>query len=223
MNDTLLLAAAAGLAAGFGVAIPLGAIGVLILREGIVSGFARASAGATAVALVDALYCAAAVGGGSAIAASLRSWGDTPIYVSSVALVAFGGWQLWLTARQRGGRRASSQPPRPDIRPARSVSIFVRFFLLTAVNPLTLAYFLALAGAQSAKWSGVEPPLVFIGAVAAASVAWQLILAAVGALFGGSISPRVVEVLGVVGSLIVIVLGCSLILAEAIRPARSGS
>ena len=43
----------AGALAGLGVALPLGAVGVLIVQEGIAGGWRPASAAATGVALVD--------------------------------------------------------------------------------------------------------------------------------------------------------------------------
>ena len=57
---------AAGVAAGLGIALPLGAIGVLIVREGVERGIRAASVAALAVATVDFGYALVAVGWASA-------------------------------------------------------------------------------------------------------------------------------------------------------------
>lgn len=47
-----------GLLAGLGVALPLGVIGVLIVRRVVSVAFRSADSGTSAVALVDTTYCA---------------------------------------------------------------------------------------------------------------------------------------------------------------------
>src|SRR4051812_50032186 len=64
--------ALSGLVAGWGVAIPLGAIGVLLVDLGMRAGLRRASAAAAAVATADGLYAAVAAVAGSAVAAALE-------------------------------------------------------------------------------------------------------------------------------------------------------
>src|SRR4051812_35110792 len=58
----------AGLIAGWGVAIPLGAIGVLVVDLGMRSGFGAAGAAAAAVATADLLYAGVAAVAGAAVA-----------------------------------------------------------------------------------------------------------------------------------------------------------
>ena len=61
----------AGLAAGLGIALPLGAIGVLILREGVERGIRMAAVAAFAVATVDFAYALVAVVVGERVAQAL--------------------------------------------------------------------------------------------------------------------------------------------------------
>ena len=56
----LLTAATSGMLAGLGVALPLGAISVLLLGEGVTRGFRAGAPAALAVGTVDTLYCAVA-------------------------------------------------------------------------------------------------------------------------------------------------------------------
>ena len=57
----------AGAVAGVGVALPLGAVGVLVVSEGLHRGWRPAAAAATGVALVDLGYAAVAVAAGTAV------------------------------------------------------------------------------------------------------------------------------------------------------------
>ncbi|WP_308290704.1 LysE family transporter [Micromonospora sp. RL09-050-HVF-A] len=103
-------------------------------------------------------------------------------------------------------------------RPARTAAgpVYVRFVLLTAVNPLTLVYFFALAGTVNAvpgSWTG---PGVFVVAAGLASLLWQTGLAAIGAALGATVPVRVADLLGVVASLIVVVLGAAVVVVTAV-------
>ena len=62
----------AGLLAGWGVAIPLGAIGVMVVDLGMRGGFRPAAAAAAGVATADLLYAAVAAAAGAAAAARWR-------------------------------------------------------------------------------------------------------------------------------------------------------
>lgn len=94
-------------------------------------------------------------------------------------------------------------------------SVYARFVLLTAINPLTLLYFFALAGmvtASTGTWIG---PAVFVVAAGLASLLWQTVLAMIGAALGATVPPRVGEALGVVASLVVVALGVAVLVATA--------
>ena len=93
----------AGLVAGWGVAIPLGAIGVMIVDLGMRGGFRPAAAAAAGVATADFLYAAVAAAAGAAVAAVLAP------HERTVQLLAARG------ARRRGGVRL----PEPAAAPGR--------------------------------------------------------------------------------------------------------
>ena len=91
---------ALGLVAGLAVAMPLGPIGVLLLRESLLSGRRRAVAAALGVATVDTVYAIAAVLVGAQVATLVSSAADVIRVVSGAALLAVGvvglvGW--WRT------------------------------------------------------------------------------------------------------------------------------
>ncbi|MFY1622347.1 LysE family transporter [Micromonospora sp. WMMD735] len=264
MADGIVFLAVAGFAAGLGVAMPLGAIGVLIVREGMLGGHRSGLAAAFGVATVDTLYCLGALLTGAALAPVIASWGDAPRYLSGLVIVGLGCHQLVTLRRaparpagagpagsgpqrdstggpqpdgtggaERGGtggpRRDGTGGPRRDStagpqrdgtggeRPAQPAGpVYVRFVLLTAVNPLTLVYFFALAGTVNAvpgSWTG---PGVFVVAAGLASLLWQTGLATIGAALGATVPVRVADLLGVVASLIVVALGATVIVVTAL-------
>jgi threonine/homoserine/homoserine lactone efflux protein len=206
MFDEVLVSMGAGVAAGLGVAMPLGAIGTLILREGVVQGFRVAAAAAAGVATVDGVYCAVAAGTGSAFAPALGDHRGIFLCVSGLLVVGIGARQLVL-----GLRRDLLEPGGPV--PASPLAVYGRFVGLTAINPLTLVYFVALAGAvttRSGSWLG---PIAFVVAVGLSSLAWQMVLASVGSLFRRALSARSTKVVGVAAAVLVIGLGISVLLS----------
>ncbi|MEU1888759.1 LysE family transporter [Micromonospora sp. WMMD987] len=254
MADDVVVLAVAGFAAGLGVAMPLGAIGVLVVREGMLRGHRSGLAAASGVATVDTLYCLGALLTGAALAPVIASWGDTPRYLSGVVIVVLGCYQLIALRRAQTGARPAPVGPVAAGPPAATVpgagpvaidlaragaaggpvpvgvgptgpagagvatghrSVYARFVLLTAINPLTLLYFFALAGmvtASTGTWIG---PAVFVAAAGLASLLWQTVLAMIGAALGATVPPRVGEALGVVASLVVVALGVAVLVATA--------
>jgi len=203
--DTSPIAPAlAGVAAGLAIAMPLGAIGLLLLRLGMLHGFRSAAAGALAVGSVDLTYCAAAVTVGSKASSSIESWGAAPMAVSGIVVIGIGLRQLFTSPKARDSSAARPTPGRP-------LSIFGRFVALTAMNPLTVLYFIALAGVLASTTSGFGAKAAFVSGTGIASISWQLGLAGVGAVMHRAISVRTARVLGIIASAIVIVLGAAVI------------
>jgi len=217
--DDLWTVALAGVAAGLGVAMPLGAVAALIVREGLVRGFRTAAAAAVGVGAVDTAYCAVAMAAGAAVAPAVQAYRGVFLVVSGLLVTAVGVRQLVL------GRRAAA----PVVDGATTergsgtspVAVFLRFVGLTAVNPLTLVYFAALAGAVTANTASWRGPAVFVAAVGAASLAWQLVLAAGSSLLGRSVGLAMSRRVGLVASLLVVVLGLS-ILVGGVAQLRGG-
>lgn len=86
---------AEGVLAGFGIAIPVGAIGVLLVDLAMRRGFKPAAAAGAGVATADFVYAGVAVLLGAAVADAVESFQETLRIVS--AIVLFG--------RRRGRRR----------------------------------------------------------------------------------------------------------------------
>jgi arginine exporter protein ArgO len=182
---------AAGLAAGLGIALPLGAIGVLILREGVERGIRAAGVAALAVATVDFAYALVAVVVGERIADVLAGVERLVQLVGALALtvvVVLGTRDL-----VRGVRAAPGDPgasPLPEL-PVGYASTFRRFVGLTAINPMTAVYFVALTAGLSQRLSGPGAGTAFAVGVFLGSLSWQMVLAIGGGTAGSRMSERV--------------------------------
>jgi threonine/homoserine/homoserine lactone efflux protein len=196
-----------GALAGLGVAMPLGAIGVLLLRVGVLSGFRTAAAGAVAVGLVDAAYCGLAGTLGVVAGAWIAALGAAPALLSGVVLVALGA--AGLTRRDSPVAAAPSPPGNRS-----SIGVFLRFAGLTAINPTTLLYFLALTATLNSTFDASIP--AFVAGVGIASTAWQLGLIGVGAVLGGRLQPAGQRLLSAAGSAVVVALGVAALTMAAI-------
>ena len=196
----------AGMVAGLALAAPLGAIGVLLLQEGVIRGLRRGLPGAAAVATVDILYCALAVTLGSFAAPIVSTWSPWPEIIGGLALVALGAHGL-LKARRAKTDVDGPVPPAPSSR-----GRFLLFFGLTAINPATLVYFAALLPGLDSVATSPAARIAFIIGVGAASFAWQALLVALGAGLRRKTGPRFRTWTGIVGASAVVGLGLLLII-----------
>ena len=207
----MITAFLAGAAAGLGIAIPVGAISILIVETGIRRGFRLAAAAGAGAATVDGVYALVAAVFGSALAVLLAPW-EVPLRVAAViALVA-------IALRGLLGLRALLRPSVPESAPipldveaaerggsaARTYAVFVA---ITLLNPVTVTYFAALILGLGSTGAGLAEKAAFVAGAFLASLAWQTLLAAVGAFLHRRLSPRLR-----VG---VILLGNAIILAFA--------
>ncbi|OKI30543.1 hypothetical protein A6A28_36590 [Streptomyces sp. CB03578] len=178
--------ALSGAAAGLGVAMPMGAMSVLLLQEAIRERRAAVAA-AAGVAAVDLGYAALATALGPWVAAHV-----TP----AEAWIRLAASAILLTIATRGLLPTRPAPPPtpanagPDAGAGAGAGrVFVRYVGLTAVNPTTALYFAALTTAQGAALRAGAAGAAFVTGVALASLLWQQALVVLGALAGSRISP----------------------------------
>lgn len=186
----------AGVLAGLGIALPLGAIGVLIVREGVDRGLRAAVPAALAVAVVDFAYALVAVGVGVRVSQALAGWQRAIQVVGAVALAAVvvvGVRATLRAARAPAGDLPGAADPLP------TTHVFARFVALTAINPMTAVYFVALTTGLSAQLTGGGSGAAFAVGVLLGSATWQLVLAVGGSMAGGRMSPRIRMVVSLLG------------------------
>lgn len=195
-----------GLLAGYGIAIPVGGIAILILDVALRKGFRRgffAGAGAATADLLGALAVAAA---GGIVANGLAPFSSVLRVGSGLALVAMGAYGLWRIHLRTMAARGS-RPEDGDLR------TYLQFIALTIVNPLTVAYFAALVlGRGADELSTWAARAAFVGGFFLASLSWQTLLAAFGAVTHRFVPARAQLLISVLGNVIVIGLGARMLL-----------
>lgn len=193
----------AGLLAGYGVAIPVGAIGILIMGLSARTSMRVGAGAALGVAGADGFYATIAVLGGAAVASVIAPISGPLRLVAAIVLLGIGlrvailAWQ-----HHRDPARAAATPVLGS--PGRA---FLALFGLTLLNPATIIYFVALVLAH--RGSGFAPgaQAAFVGAAFAASASWQLLLAAGGSALGRYLAgPRGRLATALVSSLLIITL-----------------
>jgi arginine exporter protein ArgO len=194
-----------GLLAGYGVAIPVGAIGVLIISLSARESLRVGVGAALGVATADGLYALVAVLGGAAVAGLVRPIATPLRIVAGVVLLGLAvqiGVAAW-----RHSRDPSREVPRSKLRTGPRA--FLGVLGLTILNPATIIYFAALVLGQKAggTTSSLATELVFVVAVFAASASWQLLLAIGGSALGRTLSgPRGKLITAMVSSVVIAVL-----------------
>jgi len=199
MRDPLI----AGLLAGWGVAIPLGAIGVMVVDLGMRGGLRPAAAAAAGVATADFLYAVLAALAGAAAASALAPHAD------ALRLISAGVLTLVAVLGLRALRRRPAEPA--AVPPARG--LYLRFLGLTSINPVTVAYFAALiAGLPAVASAPFAAKAVFVAAAGLASLSWQLALAGAGAALHHRLPPSARVLTAVAGNAIVLALAARMAL-----------
>ncbi|MDX6741223.1 LysE family transporter [Actinocorallia sp. A-T 12471] len=174
----------AGMLAGYGVAVPVGAIGALIVGLTARTSLRIGAAAALGVATADGLYAVAAVLGGAALAGLLAPAAVPLRWAAALVLLAIAARTARAAFAESAGRAAPV-----FTRPSRA---YLALLGLTILNPATVVYFAALVlGRQGADALTGPGQAVFAIAAFAASLSWQLLLAGGGALVGRTLTgPR---------------------------------
>jgi arginine exporter protein ArgO len=197
---------AEGVVAGLGIAVPVGAIAVLIIDLAMRQGLGRAVPAAMGAASADLAYAAVAAVTGIAVAAVLASYERTIELLSAAVL---GGIVVYRMVRLFRARKDAGPGPTGD----GPLATYAGFLALTLVNPLTVTYFAALilGLGEDTLGSGADKALFVIGAFIA-SAAWQLVLAGSGALLHHRLSERALLATALVGNLLIAALAIRLAL-----------
>ena len=171
----------AGLLAGYSVAMPVGPMATYLVALSARTSVRVGAAAALGIATVDGGYAVAATLGGAAVADLVRPALGVLHWVSVVVLAGLAGRAVWPGLTPMSAARPTGT--RPALRPARA---YLTLAGLTAVNPTTLLYFVALV--VGLRTGGSAPSLLgqalFVAAAFAASASWQLLLACGGAVLG---------------------------------------
>jgi len=198
-----------GLIAGYGIAIPLGGISVLIVNLALERGFRLGFMAGAGTATIDMICATLAVFAGAAVVASISPYSQPLQLMSGLVLIAMGMYGIF----QIGKRGPTADNPPSEGRDE-VWTTYGKFLALTILNPFTVAYFLALIIGKGSTWSFSSMDcFLFIGGVTIASFSWQIVLAGAGALVRKHITPRFMKGSIIVGNAIVILLGLQIMIS----------
>ncbi len=150
----------AGIAAGLGVAVPFGAIAVLIVETSIRRGRAFGWAAGAGAATADLTYATLAALFGTALADLIAPIQVPLRWVSVAVLVAIAGRGI-----AGAVRRARATPGEPGLERLDETSrrrTYLTFVGLTIVNPATVIYFAALILGLPSVGAGGAEKLAFV-------------------------------------------------------------
>ncbi|MFF1324038.1 MULTISPECIES: LysE family transporter [Streptomyces] len=198
----------AGLLAGYGIAVPVGAVATYLVSLTARTSLRTGVCAALGVATADGLYALVAALGGSALAAALRPVLVPLRWASALVLVFLAVRGAVTAVRHYRGQRLTTRSAPPPPSPARA---YLALLGITLLNPTTVIYFAALVlGTRAADAVSPLEQGVFVLAAFAASASWQLLLAGGGALLGRLLT-------GSRGRLVTALVSSGVILLLAVR------
>jgi threonine/homoserine/homoserine lactone efflux protein len=200
-----------GLLAGFGIAIPVGAVAILIVNTAMRCGFTVGFMAGAGAATADLLYAVLASAAGVVLARAIEPFASPLRILAGLVLIAMATSGLWQA------RKRASQPEKTADACA-PLKTYAQFVGITIINPLTIVYFTAfiLGKGRLAAGSSVAESLLFIAGVGLASLSWQTLLAAVGGMARSRLSARFQLLAAVLGNLLVLALGARILVAAII-------
>ncbi|WP_410656361.1 LysE/ArgO family amino acid transporter [Amycolatopsis sp. lyj-112] len=200
----------AGLLAGYGIAIPVGAVATYLVVLTARSGLKIGAYAALGVATADGLYALVAVLGGSRLIPVIQPIAVPLRWVSVVVLLGLA-LHIGITGVRTFRDSAEADVAKPvAIGPLKA---YVSLLGITLLNPTTVVYFaaLVLGSEETAVATGAENT-VFVIAAFAASASWQLFLAGGGAVLGKALTGRRGRLItALASSVLITVLGLRLI------------
>lgn len=199
----MLEAAIAGAIAGYAIAIPVGAIAVMIINIGLTSGLRSGLAAAAGAATADFIYAALAALAGLALTSLIAPLMLPIRFIGGIVLVVLGARAL---AAEWGARHHGGEARETPVEPVHHGRTYVRLLGLTLLNPATVIYFAALVVGLPFL-GGVGERLVFAAAAFVASLSWQVLLAAFAATLGRGAGKRLRLPTVIVGNLVIIGFG----------------
>jgi arginine exporter protein ArgO len=200
----------AGMLAGYGVAVPVGAIAALIISLTARTSLRVGAAAATGVATADGIYAVATVLGGAALARLIVPISTPLRWVAAVVLVGLA-IRTAVTAT-RHYREPTKAPSSEGLAtPGRA---YLGLLGLTLLNPATIVYFGALVlGRQAGDSLTAAGEILFVVGAFIASASWQLLIAGGGSLVGRVLTgPRGRLATALVSSAVIVVLAVGLVI-----------
>jgi threonine/homoserine/homoserine lactone efflux protein len=189
----------AGALAGLAIAVPVGAIAVIIVYQSVQHGFRTGASAGLGAATADGLYATVAVALGALVAPLIHAV-ELPLRIASVAVLLV----LAVMMLRPLWARPVDEPAGAAV-PGSPLRAYLTVLGLTIANPATIVYFAALVAGNTL---GTDPTIgdrvAFVVGAFVGSGAWQTLLAGAGATFRKALAgPTARKVSAVVGALLV--------------------
>ncbi|MEV0580782.1 LysE family transporter [Streptomyces sp. RTGN2] len=198
----------AGLLAGYGIAMPVGAVATYLAALTTRTSLRTGAFAALGVATADGLYALIAVAGGATLTPVIEPVMRPFRWASAAVLVALAVRGALTAYRAHRSGTAATRDDSAQLTPVRA---YFTLLALTLMNPMTVVYFAALVlGSEAVAASAPAHRVVFVLAAFAASASWQLLVAGGGALLGRALT-------GSRGRLVTALASSTLITVLAVR------
>ncbi|MGE0010172.1 MAG: LysE family translocator [Candidatus Babeliales bacterium] len=186
-----------GIAVGFSIAAPVGAIGLLCIEHTINGGIRRGIAAGLGAATADMLYGVLVALGFTALQTTLLEY--------KAPLTVMGGLFLCYL----GIKKFFSSPKKAVARPLSGglLAAFVVTFFLTLTNPATILDFMALFTGLNINMSGFMESLSFVAGVFLGSALWWCILCFVVNAFRVKITTQILKYINYVAGIVIFGFG----------------
>jgi arginine exporter protein ArgO len=196
-----------GLIAGYGIAIPIGPIAILIIEFGIRRGVKVAWCAGLGAASADLIYATIAMIAGTFLAQALRPYSGIIRIVSASALIVMGMWLLY------HGTKATPQTEHRNMKSEGCFRAYGMILTLTLLNPITVTYFTSLIlGLRIGTGNSIIASALFVVGAFSASLSWQSLLACTSGLAHKRLSPRLQKATFALGNSVIILLGIMIVL-----------
>lgn len=201
-----------GLWMGLLLAIQVGPISLLCVRQSLSNGFGSGLAVGLGATMADLLYAVVAALGISGLSATVGQ-GAPLVQAGGGVLLLWFGWQSW----------QSRSAPRRAAEPGRGGRVFAGTFLLTLTNPLTILFFAGIfagmglaerglaegvptagmpagTAAEAAGLPTVLPGLMVAAGIVTMTFGWMLLLALLASRFAVLLTPARLSLLNGLGA-----------------------
>jgi arginine exporter protein ArgO len=206
MVGSFLEAFLSGVVAGYGIAIPVGPIAILILELGLRRGFRIALSAGAGAASADLMYATVAAFAGTLLVSVLAPFSSILRAGSAIGLIAMGAWLLY------HGRNSSDRTHKLGLRATSCPQTYGMVLGLTLLNPVTVTYFTTLILGMEGFSSSSVSAILFVFGAFIASLSWQSLLAAISGIAHKHLSAKLQLATFAIGNFVVIGLGVTILL-----------
>jgi len=197
--------------AGYGIAVPIGPIAIIIMEFGVRRGLRVAFCAGLGAASADLIYATIASVAGTLLGEILAPFSSLIRVASALALITLGVWLFYHGIRSN--RSAESERFASGTCP----SAYGMVLGLTLLNPVTVTYFTSLIlGLKMASAHSASNIALFVAGAFFASLSWQSFLACVGGYAHKRLSNRLQSATYAVGNGLIVVLGIAILFGFSI-------